>query len=277
MPQKELLQSKRAIEKQIEIAAPADAVWKALTDVTELARWFPLEARVTPGESGRIFLSWGPACEGEASIDAWEPGKKLRWKERSPFAAAGEERYSFVEWTLETREGKTFLRLVQSGFESAAEWESEYHDSVNYGWGFMLANLRHYLEHHPGEPRLVSWPRRTVELPRAEAWKQLVSADGFPGLAALANVRSGERYRWQAGKEQLDGTVEFMLSPRGFCVRVQNLNDALLWLSIENPGGKSEVGFWLSAYGVPQEKVTEFGKQWAHMLEHVFPQGTTTL
>jgi uncharacterized protein YndB with AHSA1/START domain len=38
---------KRRIEKDIEIAAPMDEVWKALTEPKELVKWFPLGARVT--------------------------------------------------------------------------------------------------------------------------------------------------------------------------------------------------------------------------------------
>jgi hypothetical protein len=29
------------------------------TDGEELKRWFPLDARVTPGEGGKIWVSWG--------------------------------------------------------------------------------------------------------------------------------------------------------------------------------------------------------------------------
>ena len=39
----------RSIETQIEINAPVEAVWKALTDAAELANWFPVKARVKPG------------------------------------------------------------------------------------------------------------------------------------------------------------------------------------------------------------------------------------
>jgi uncharacterized protein YndB with AHSA1/START domain len=83
-------------------------VWKALTESKELVRWFPLDARVTPGVGGKIFLSWGPNCEGEAEIVAWEPGKKL----------ASKDNFALMEWTLEARGGKTLLRLVQSGFSA---------------------------------------------------------------------------------------------------------------------------------------------------------------
>ena len=59
---------KKVLRKEIEIAAPVDEVWKALTDPQELTKWFPLEARITPGVGGSLFLSWGPAWEGETQI-----------------------------------------------------------------------------------------------------------------------------------------------------------------------------------------------------------------
>jgi hypothetical protein len=47
----------RRIENEIEVAAPAEEVWKALTDAGELARWFPLEAHVTLGLGGKIMAA----------------------------------------------------------------------------------------------------------------------------------------------------------------------------------------------------------------------------
>jgi uncharacterized protein YndB with AHSA1/START domain len=34
----------RRLEREVEISAPIEGVWKALADATELARWFPLES-----------------------------------------------------------------------------------------------------------------------------------------------------------------------------------------------------------------------------------------
>jgi uncharacterized protein YndB with AHSA1/START domain len=78
------------IEKQIEVNAPLDAVWKALTDSAELARWFPLEAKVKPGVRGALTLSWGPECEGTARISVWEPEKNFQWQEPAPLGSAAE-------------------------------------------------------------------------------------------------------------------------------------------------------------------------------------------
>lgn len=95
------------IEREIELNAPVEEVWKALTDPEQLKRWFPLEARVTPpqgtgGKDGSSFLSWGPGCEGEAKIVAWEPNKRFAWQEET----------ALIEFTLEARGEKTILRLL---------------------------------------------------------------------------------------------------------------------------------------------------------------------
>src|SRR5579862_6931761 len=109
----------------IEIATTAtpDQVWKALTDPVELSRWFPLTAKVKPGVGGEIFLSWGPDCEGKAPITVWEPGRKFAWKE----GAEGDPRGVTVEWTIEAREGKTCVRMVQSGFDAQSAEDEEYY------------------------------------------------------------------------------------------------------------------------------------------------------
>lgn len=50
----------RVMEKEITLDAAGQEIWRMLTDSEQLARWFPLEARVEPGKGGRISLSWGP-------------------------------------------------------------------------------------------------------------------------------------------------------------------------------------------------------------------------
>jgi len=74
----------RTLHKEIELTASVEEVWKALTDPRELVNWFPLAARVTPGVGGRLFLSWGPHCEGESPIVAWEPGKRFAVQHKLP-------------------------------------------------------------------------------------------------------------------------------------------------------------------------------------------------
>jgi len=258
----------RRVKKEIELNAGVDAVWRALTDGDELARWFPLSARVKPGARGSIFLSWGPGWEGESRIDAWEPGARLRLIEVQPEGA--EPKGTIVEWTIEKRGGKTLLRLVQSSFAGGTDWDDEYYGSTEYGWGFMLVNLRHYLERHAGTPRQVAWPRRQVTVSRDEAYQRLAAPGGLFREGARGFVAGSEYMLEAATGEQFEGSVEFVRPPRGFCVSVRHLNDALLWLTIEGGPGQHEVQLWLSAYNLPPAKVVAFEKDWAGVLERAF-------
>jgi uncharacterized protein YndB with AHSA1/START domain len=56
------------LEKQIEIAAPIEEVWSALTDSRKLANWFPLEARVTPGKSFALTTTDGERLSGQVEL-----------------------------------------------------------------------------------------------------------------------------------------------------------------------------------------------------------------
>ncbi|HXZ13967.1 MAG TPA: SRPBCC domain-containing protein [Candidatus Sulfotelmatobacter sp.] len=260
-PERQILK----IEKQIELSVPPETVWKMLTDPNELTRWFPLEARITPGQGGEISLSWGPTYEGGASIEIWEPNRKIAWAETSAGLPLR------VEWTIESRGGKTLLRLVQSSFASGADWESEFYDSTNYGWDFMLLNLRHYLERHPGEPRLVAWPRQKKELPRRQIYDKLLAPEGIFQSGTARNFSAGQRYSLRtATGEEWSGRVEFVVPARGFCVTVESLNDGLAWLTIEGAGPEHDAQLWFSLYGLPAARVKGIEDRWADALKKIF-------
>jgi uncharacterized protein YndB with AHSA1/START domain len=248
-------------EREVEIAAPIDEVWKALTDGKEMARWFPREARVTPGVGGKIFISWGPAFEGEAEIVAWEPGKRVAVKESM----------SVVEWTLEARGGKTIVRMVQSAFLGNEDWENEWYDSTSYGWGFMLLGLQVALERHRGVARQVAWSRVKVSISREEAYRKLLSAGALFAQDLKTALKTGAEYslRTTTG-EDYSGRVEFLRELRGFCITVRELNDALLWLTIEGAPGSIEVQAWLSAFGVEPAQVSAFERKWEERLREIF-------
>lgn len=167
----------RAFDMTFEIDAPAEAVWKALTDAAELCNWFPLDARVKPGEGGSIFLSWGPVCEGEAPITLWAPNKRFQWTEQFTPKDQSEPVPVTIDYTLEAKGGKTVLRLVHSGFGRGEGWDGFY-DSISRGWKIALHGLRHYLHHHRGEKREVIWVRKTITLSPDDAAKRIIGPEG---------------------------------------------------------------------------------------------------
>jgi uncharacterized protein YndB with AHSA1/START domain len=254
----------RRIEKQIEIAASPEEVWKAFTTPEGLKRWFPLEASVNPGAGGEITLSWGPGWEASAKIEAWEPGRRLSW------VGSGTGQPLKVECTIETRGGKTIVTLVQSSFATGADWENEFYDSTNYGWGFMLINLRHYLERFAGNDRGVAWPRLEVEIPRPRIYEMLAAPGALFAGGAPSESSEGKSYALKAATgEEWSGRVEFVKPPRGFCVTVKELNDALLWLTIEGAGPRHDAQLWFSTYQLPADRVRALESTWAEQLKRI--------
>jgi hypothetical protein len=178
---------------------------------------------------------------------------------------------ALIEWTLESRGGKTVVHLLQSGFPGNADWENEWLDSTSYGWDFMLLSLQVALERHREAARQVAWPRRKVALSREDAYRRLLSAGALFSEDVQAALRPGEEYSLTtATGDSFSGRVEFVREPRGFCLTAHDLNDALLWLTIEGSPGQIEVQVWLSAFSLPLSQVEAFGKKWERRLQEIF-------
>lgn len=249
----------REIEQSVEIEASPEAVWKALTDPEELVRWFPVEADVEPGEGGSIRLSWGPGCEATAPITGWEPLSRLEWTESWPAAAGAEEPIRLVvEFRLEGRGGSTVVRLVHSGFGTGETWDDLY-DGIDAGWRYMLWNLAHYLERHPGTPRGLAWVRRPTERSRDEVWRRLFADGGLLAISAGAaegtpRPGEGEPFTLRLGGGQR-GRVRMATPGAHFAGTVESLDDGLLFVEFEGGGETWHCGLWLSTYGLPRERV----------------------
>ena len=264
----------KVIDTTVEIAAPVDAVWKAISDPRELARWFPLEARVTPGEGGEVFMSWGAPWEGGSRIDAWEPGRRLRTR---GFLEHGDA--SMIEYTLEARGGKTLLRLVHSGFAAGGDWEDELFGGTERGWRYELRSLRHYLERHLGHDRIVAWPRASVRAAAAEVWSRLLGRDGLAREGRIEGLAEGEPYRAVAATgDVFEGTVVVNHPPYEFAGTVKGMNDAFVSLRTHEAAGPQEkdghaAGLFASTWGVPRPDVEALGDRWRRLLERLAAEG----
>ena len=70
-----------SVERTLELTAPVDRVWRALTDPEELARWFPDrvdQAEVTSGVDGRFV--WEKHGSFAFRLEAVEPPRRLVWR-----------------------------------------------------------------------------------------------------------------------------------------------------------------------------------------------------
>ena len=142
------------IEREILLNAPVARVWQALTDHRQFGEWFlvdlkepfkvgatttghvtypgyeflPFEAAVERMDEPRLFSFRWPQCD-------FETGERL------------DEPPTLVEFHLEDRDGKTMLRVVESGFEKLSPAVRERTLRMNSGgWSEQIGNILRYVE-----------------------------------------------------------------------------------------------------------------------------------
>lgn len=247
----------RSAEGSVEIDAPPERVWRALTEAAELERWFPLEARVEPGEGGSIFMSWKNEYAGESEILVWDPPRHLRTSWGAPDEGGPAQ---VTDYYIEGRKGGgTILRVVTSGFPTDSSWD-DWVEGTRKGWRFELESLRRYLEDHDGEDREVVYLRRRVPLTREEAWGRLFGPGGLGGRPL--------------GGEPFDDSP-----PAQYAAVVDDPPGAVLRVSTEpcGPGVEAkDVTLWLQAWGGREAGgLVELQERWREMLGRLFPEGET--
>lgn len=264
------IESGRSVERVLEIGAPVERVWRALTEAQELERWFSPRARSTPGEGGLITLRWEDV-DWEMPVLVWEPPRRLVLGDCGAGGSAKMGGKSLdssplrIEYELEGHGGTTTLRMVHSGFGLGAEWDDAY-DGVSCGWSYELRSLRHALERHPGQPRRVAFASRPVGDRADAARAALLSILGIDRA-----LREDERIavRMPDGAE-MHGRIVLC---EGSCIAamtLEELNDALFRVEVHRCGAPgATVWVWLSAYGVDAAHVEAFGAMWTRAVDEL--------
>ena len=245
----------RDIQLSVELDASPEAVFRAVTEGTEIAKWLAPEARSTApegGKKGSIWISWGEGMGAEHEIEIYEAPKRLR----HPSGSNAETKAPlYADWSIEARAGgKATLRLVHSGLSVGADWDDEF-DAHARGWALMLENLREYFARHAGEP--------TVHVPfmskgassHVAIWKTLLGKFGF---SATPKVGDSFRYTSPNG-EVLTGEVDFVTDTRILGVVVREYGDALLRFTLEGKtnGSSTFVYNYVIVYGAHRERAKD--------------------
>lgn len=266
----------RSHETIVEIAAPADAVWRGITEASEIVRWFCPQAEVSPGEGGRISLSWGPGMEGSSRITVWEPGRHLRLVEERPNGPRNCEAGGVVQavddskpvevvldYYLEARGGTTVLRLVHSGFGVTSDWDGEF-ESTHYGWMMYLRNLRHAITRHPGTPCRQSMPMVQSQLEPAATWARLMSPGCFLAEGTVDGLQEGDRLEWRtANGDRISGVVTMSFPPKYIGATFEQANDGLFGITVEG----SIVFLSLMFYGVEEAEAAAIEARWTSLMK----------
>ena len=251
----------REIEVSAEIAAPRATVWEAISTADGLASWFSPFASVEEGQGGMVTVAWVEGADWPNRITVWEPGRLLRLVDMSDPEAAAVGTALTLDYHLSTANGRTRVRLVNSGLPATPDW-GEHHHMMTNGWRFFLWNLKHALERHPGVPRTMISARPWVTGSREAVWERLFGEEGVGTVPAsaihAASLAVGDPFHFVLdGGGVLSGTIVFADRPWAFAGLVESLNDGILHIEMEGTGERWRMGVWLSAYGVDEGRCGE--------------------
>lgn len=260
----------RTLELHVDIDAPIEEAWKALTEGPGLANWFaPIGEVSGPGGGATVKTGWSEEMMITSKVEAWEPMRHVRWLDESGWMGPGTA--LAADWHLSTEKGKTRVRLVQSAFGPSEGWDDLF-EGIEVGWTYFLYNLRVYLERHRGRTRRMISERLPSPATRAAFWRHLTGG----GLAGVPPLRRG-------GAVELDlaegGThkavVEVLVPQRGLGLRIPGLGDALLFVEFEGKSDEFHVGYWLSVYDDAHAGRVENGARRAFRQAHATMPGAT--
>jgi uncharacterized protein YndB with AHSA1/START domain len=140
------------VRRTINIAAPIDKVWAAVTEPRHIARWFGQGAELDKVEvGGRGLFSFEGYGDVPVRIEELDPPRMItyRWStELNNVADTGQldpGRSTVFSFTLDALDGGTQLTVVESGFGALADPAASM-ESHRGGWDSELDELAAYLK-----------------------------------------------------------------------------------------------------------------------------------
>ena len=129
------------IEREILIEAPADVVWRTITEPDQITQWFAdrVDLVIEPGAHG--YMQFGDQG-GPVVVETVDPPTRFsfRWNQEPTTGNS-----MLVEFTLTPEsDERTRLRVTETGHELMAwpdEEKQRYADEHQDGWGEFLDRL----------------------------------------------------------------------------------------------------------------------------------------
>lgn len=146
------------IEKRIELKAPIDRVWRALTDYREFGEWFRvnLDGPFVAGQvsHGHITYPGYEHLQWNVVVQKMEPERlfSFTWH---PYAVDLKVDYSkemptLVEFTLEKTPNGTLLVVTETGFDKLpSDRRFEAFRMNNGGWEQQMKNVESHVARRP--------------------------------------------------------------------------------------------------------------------------------
>ena len=194
------------IADEITLDATPEQVWEAIATGPGVDSWFMGRTEIEPGEGGTNSLDMMDIMGfvQKSTITAWEPGKRLAFREDSPDGTL-----AAFEYLLEGRDGgSTSLRFAHSGILDD-DWEAQY-DGLKAGDLLYLKQLATYLKYFPGRHAT----RNLFLVGPAVSDTERVWSRFADVLSLTGEITEGAPVRLNVpGLPATDGVVEFLGEP----------------------------------------------------------------
>jgi uncharacterized protein YndB with AHSA1/START domain len=130
----------RSIVVEVDLEAPPETVWRALTETELLAAWLmPNDLRPEPGHRFTMQAQPTPGWDGTVACEvlAAEPPRRLSYRWRGGSDVPEDRIDTVVTWTLTAAgDGGTHLKLEHAGFTEADGFAFQ---ALGGGWRGKLA------------------------------------------------------------------------------------------------------------------------------------------
>ncbi|MGN7771643.1 SRPBCC family protein [Phyllobacterium sp. 22552] len=143
------------IEKNIELNAPVEKVWRALTDHLAFGEWFrvKLDGPFVPGKvsTGHITYPGYEHVKWHATVKAMDEPRlfSFTWHPHAidPDVDYSDETPTLVEFRLQPSDKGTRLTVTESGFDALpAHRRDDALRSNDGGWDEQIMNIKTYVE-----------------------------------------------------------------------------------------------------------------------------------
>ena len=143
------------IDRTIEIKAPPDRVFRALTDPVEIARWFDVVIEGAFAAGREVWMtSTHPDYSGmrfRVRVTEITPPTRLVWQWHpgavDPNVDYSREPATTVTFTVEPSPGGTRLTVAETGFdEISLERRAKVFADNTQGWQDVFASIQKYVE-----------------------------------------------------------------------------------------------------------------------------------
>ena len=260
------------VGKVVDIGAPVERVWQALTTAEGLAQFYCDWATVVPGVGGTVQIHWHAGSLPPATIEAWEPNRRLRLV-YPPHP--GTEATTAEEWTLRDEGDHTVVRLVYEGFGPDTDW-SEFYDQFDATASLVVDLLATWLDRHDGAPMTKAWAIVPIDAGLDEAWASTLGPDLTDDRGAPAGAAPGTELAVALpGGDPIAGTVAHVAPGNEATVEIPSLDGARLMVAIR-PGTETTARALveLYTYGLPPAQVAEWQRRIDRAAEALAPPGT---